>query len=183
MKIYTLLLCFATLTFGWASVSAKPKKTDIPTSKTTNNQLAVIGQIESVSFSKEKIQLDARIDTGAETSSLSAKNIERYERDGKKWVRFKMLHTDKKKWVTVERPLSRIVSIKRHGAEPLNRPVVSMLMSIGDIKCRCEFSLTDRSSYEFPVLIGRNFLNGRAMVDVSRKRVAHPLSKEESNEN
>jgi len=178
MKIHRILLYFAMAAFGLASVSAKPEKKSA-------SKLTVIGEIESVSFLEKKLQLDARIDTGATTSSLSAKNIEIYERDGKKWVRFDMptVKDPKGKWVKVERKLTRIVPIKRHGAEPLNRPVVSMLVAIGDIKCRCEFSLTDRSAYEFPVLIGRNFLSGRALVDVSRSRVAHPLSKEESNEN
>lgn len=143
-------------------------------------KLQVIGEIESLTLEKEKVQFKARIDTGAQTSSISAVNIQRYERDGKKWVRFEINDPAKKKTIKMERPLSRIVSIKRHGAPPVDRPVVYLVVSIGSIKCRCEFSLTDRSKYEFPVLIGRNFLSGRAMVDVSRKHLAHPMSQEKS---
>ncbi|NWK57603.1 ATP-dependent zinc protease [Verrucomicrobiaceae bacterium N1E253] len=143
-------------------------------------KMAVIGEIESLTLEKEKVQFQARIDTGAQTSSISAINIQQYERDGKKWVRFEINGGPDDQAIKMERPLSRIVQIKRHGADAVERPVVYLIVSIGNIKCRCEFSLTDRSKYEFPVLIGRNFLSGRAMVDVSRKHLAHPISKEES---
>ena len=145
--------------------------------------ITVIGEIESVTLVKDKFQLLARIDTGAQTSSLSAQKIEQYERDGKKWVRFEVANLATKKKVQFERPLSRMVSIKRHGASAVNRPVVNLIVAMGPIKCVCEFSLTDRSKYEFPVLIGRNFLSGRAVVDVSRKHAVHPVSKEDSDEN
>lgn len=147
------------------------------------SSLTVIGEIESVTLVTEKFQLSARIDTGAQTSSLSALNIKHYERDGKKWLRFQVKNPVTGKLIQMERRLSRIVKIKRHGAPPAERPVVFLVVAIGKIKCRCEFSLVDRSSYEFPVLIGRNFLSGRAVVDVSRKHVAHPVSAEDSHEN
>lgn len=155
-----------TTSLGWAE------------SKKKSEPLTVIGEIESVTLEKEKFQLLGRIDTGAQTSSITALKIEKYERDGKKWVRFEVPNTTTKKMVKFERPLTRTVSIKRHGASSVDRPVVNLLVSIGTIKCRCEFSLTDRSAYDFPVLIGRNFLSGRAVVDVSRKHAAHPSAQE-----
>lgn len=147
------------------------------------SEMTVIGEIESVTLVKDKFQLLARIDTGAQTSSISAQKIEKYERDGKKWVRFEVMNVATKKMVKFERPLSRIVSIKRHGASALDRPVVNLAVAMGPIKCVCEFSLAVRSKYEFPVLIGRNFLSGRAVVDVSRKHAVHPVTQEESDEN
>jgi hypothetical protein len=174
MKTKFLLIgLMAVTTSSTMTAWAEPQKKSEP--------LITIGEIESVTLQKEKFQLLGRIDTGAQTSSITALNIEKYERDGKKWVRFEVPNTATNKNVKFERPLTRIVSIKRHGAPPVARPAVKLLVSIGTIKCSCEFSLTDRSSYEFPVLIGRNFLSGRAVVDVSRKHVTHPSSNEETN--
>jgi hypothetical protein len=166
----TLLMLCCLMAMSSPLVSAAPK----------SQSLTVIGEIESVTLEKEKFQLLGRIDTDAETSSITALKIERYERDGKKWVRFEVPNTTTKKRVLFERPLTRVASIKRHGAPPVDRPVVSLLVSIGEIECSCEFSLTDRSSYEFPVLIGRNFLSGRAVVDVSHKHITHPSSQGKS---
>ncbi len=42
---------------------------------------------------------------------------------------------------------------------------------MGSINEVTEVSLADREKFEFPVLIGRNFLEGEAVVDVSRKFV------------
>jgi len=186
MKIHYLLLTVTAMFLGLAHTNAQPKKSANASKKSSSaTKLTIIGEVESISFLKQNVQLDARIDTGATTSSLRAINIEHYERDGKKWVRFEMPTTKdpKGKWIKVERPLARIIPVKRHGAEPLHRPVVSMLVSIGDIKCHCEFSLTDRKGFEYPVLIGRNFLSGRALVDVSQNYLANPINKEKSNEN
>lgn len=86
----------------------------VPEKKTKS--LATIGEIESVTLEKAKFQLLGRIDTGAQTSSITALKIERYERDGKRWVRFEVPNTTTKKMVKFERPLTRVASIKRYGA-------------------------------------------------------------------
>ena len=95
---------------GVAYTNAQPKKLTKTSKKSSDTtKLKIIGEVESISFLKKNIQLDARIDTGATTSSLRAVNIEHYERDGKKWVRFDMPTTNhpKGKWIKVERPLIR----------------------------------------------------------------------------
>jgi hypothetical protein len=43
-------------------------------------------------------------------------------------------------------------------------------VTIGTIKQRIEVNITDRTNYEFPMLIGRNFLKDIAVVDVSQER-------------
>jgi hypothetical protein len=174
MKLRVLLLCILSATAGFSV--AEPQKKSKPVAP-EQSKLIVLGQIETATLDEEKISLLARIDTGAETSSLNAQKIEHYERDGKKWVRFEIPSPNKKKPIVVERKLARTVEIKRHGVAPTHRPVVYMTITIGEIHCRCEFSLTDRSKFEFPILIGRNFLSGRALVDVSLKHAAHPINK------
>lgn len=149
-------------------VAAKPAMPEI-------GDMLVIGEAEFIYVREAKMKLRARIDTGATTSSISAINIKRFERDGKKWVRFVIPLKDGKTSQLIERPITRIAEIKRHGAESMERPVVTLQVSIGSIKTKSEFSLTDRSAFEYPVLIGRTFLSGRAVVDVSQKYVTSPM--------
>lgn len=151
--------------------------------KKANQSLPVIGAVETLTLVKVAIRVPARIDTGAETSSLGAVGIQPFERDGKGWLRFQVKDQGTGKLTELESPLERKVKIKQHGALASERFVVSLLVSIGNIKQKCEFSLVDRTDYEYPALIGRNFLNGKAMVDVSREHITHPIDQGEKNAN
>ena len=131
----------------------------------------VVGALEMIGFDTLGIELEARIDTGATTSSLSASNVQKFERDGKEWVSF-VLYNAQGKSVTVERQLARTVIIKRHGEEALDRPVVKLQMTIGKVSMLAEFSLTNRSKFTYPVLIGRNVLTDLIIVDVSHEHIA-----------
>ncbi|WP_236890374.1 ATP-dependent zinc protease [Desulfoluna limicola] len=138
--------------------------------------LRVIGEVEPVTLMTPGITMPARIDTGATTSSLDASDIKRFERDGKKWVRFMVTDRRSGEKKQMECPLSRSVKIKRHGEESLERPVVKVKAMMGDVELVREFSLTDRSEFEYQILIGRNVLEGEFVVDVNRKNVTSPMS-------
>ncbi|GAA5316388.1 MAG: ATP-dependent zinc protease [Candidatus Pelagadaptatus aseana] len=129
----------------------------------------VIGEVEWVSVMPEGLRQKARIDTGAQTTSIGVIATQRFERDGKPWVSFAVKDRETGKMIEMKRPLVRIAKIKRHNAEPLERLVVSLDLTMGDIAQTAEVTLADREQFEFPVLIGRNFLDGAAVVDVSKK--------------
>lgn len=132
------------------------------------NDRLIIGRVETVLIAPEKIKLKARIDTGAGISSLHASNLIEFERDGKDWVKF-TIPTSKTESIALEQPVKRFVAIKQHSGEPQRRPVVLMSLTLGPIHEQIEMTLTDRSDYLYDVLIGRNFLRDRAIVDVSKK--------------
>ncbi len=50
--------------------------------------LPIVGGVEWVLVEPAGLQLEARIDTGAETTSIHAENIQLVEKDGKRYVRF-----------------------------------------------------------------------------------------------
>lgn len=131
--------------------------------------LVIIGEAESVSFKSKNLHLNARIDTGAQTSSLGVMKLAQFERDGKKWLSFSIKSPDSNKTINFERPVQRTVLIKRHGAESIRRQVVTLKITLSGIEMEREFSLTDRSQFKFPVLIGRNVLRGKYLVDVNRR--------------
>lgn len=140
--------------------------------KAASGSLQIIGSVEHVAVDSTGVKARARIDTGAKTSSIHAEEVVEFERDGKAWVRFQFNAEEEQEVVTIERPVARRVLIKRHGFDPQRRYVVTLGLSIGEIKEIVEVTLSDRSDFEFPVLIGRNFLTDNAAVDVSRQFVA-----------
>ena len=129
----------------------------------------IIGEVENVTLKSKDLRLKARIDTGAQTSSLGVASQQPFERDGRKWLRFSVKIPGSGNTVEFEEPVVRSVKIKRHGAEGMERPVVKLQIMLGNLEMKKEFTLADRSQYEFPVLIGRNVLGGKYLVDVNRK--------------
>ena len=149
---------------------AKPEKI-----KSGADKLIVIGEAEYITIKPDNIRLTARIDTGATTSSIHATEIKQFERDGKKWVHFNLIQKSGEK-VEFKRRLLRTIEVKRHGMDQQSRPVISLQTTMGPIVKSSQFSLTDRSQFKFPVLIGRSFLKGTALVDVNRDYILSPLS-------
>jgi hypothetical protein len=133
----------------------------------------VLGQTEWVYVSTVKRNFKARVDTGATTASISATNIERFERDGEKWVRFNLEHKKNTEPQTIEAKIVRFVSIiqANNPEEQESRLVVSLHVRIGGVVGETEFTLTDRAHMEYSILIGRTFVQDLAVVDVSKEYV------------
>ncbi|MDD4350518.1 MAG: RimK/LysX family protein [Opitutales bacterium] len=123
------------------------------------------GWVEWVCFQPETIQLKAKVDTGARTSSLHAYDLIEFERDGKKWVRFHVEHQKSGELLEIERPVVRYLKVIQHEDEPQKRPVVEMEIRMGPFHEKAEFTLIDRSNFVYQVLVGRNFLKGLVLVD------------------
>ena len=144
-------------------------KTPPPAKTGGELNLPIIGEVEDVMVEPPGMILEARIDTGAESSSMHAENIHMVERDGISYVRFTVLDPKTNKQVEMERKRQRTVRIKRQTGDFERRYVIKLWLSMGNIKEMVEVTLTDRSDFEFPLLIGRNLLTDTAIVDVSRK--------------
>lgn len=128
--------------------------------------LEVIGGVEPVYFLPLSAPIEARIDTGAETSSVGVTNMRTFERDGEKWVGFDI------NGAHFEKRVRRKVTIRRaEGNE--QRVSVNMDVKIGGELINAEFTLADRSKFEYRGLIGRNILSGRFIVDSSLEHTLH----------
>lgn len=160
-----------------------PKPAPRPVQATNVNDTAfqdkqVVGEKEQVLLNDLDIKLLARIDTGATTASLDARDIRTFERNGEEWVRFIVYHPDTRAPVEVERKRVRRVHIVQSSTEePERRPVVEMRITLGKVTQNAEFTLADRSSLEFPMQVGRNILRDVMLVDVSRSEIAPPIEK------
>ncbi|NMY74555.1 MULTISPECIES: ATP-dependent zinc protease [Pseudomonas] len=123
------------------------------------------GRYEYIKLPEIGETLQAKMDTGALTASLSAKNIETFTRDGEPWVRFQ-LATKGASDKVYEHKVARISKIKSRADEDddkeepasAKRPVVDLEMCLGNVKRTVEVNLTDRSSFNYPLLIGAKAL-------------------------
>ncbi len=143
-----------------------------PACKETKRDIAVLGSVERVEVDETGLIVKARVDTGAKTSSLSARDLVDFERDGKSWVRFQFDPGENAPAVTIEKPVERRVRIKQHDDDSQRRYVVEVRLRVGEIEDIVEVTLSDRSGFEHPILIGRNFLTDNALVDVARQYIA-----------
>lgn len=131
----------------------------------------IFGRLEWLNIRGIDDRLKARIDTGATTSSLHAQDIVEFERDGKRWVRFKTLGESEQP-SELEMPVARYIRVRQASSSQLERrPVVELPVNLGRVEQVAEFSLTDRKDMLYPALLGRAFFMDIAVVDVARKFV------------
>ncbi|MBK1886692.1 ATP-dependent zinc protease [Marinobacter sp. DY40_1A1] len=132
----------------------------------------IVGEVENFYLAGPGLIYKARIDSGAETSSIDARNITRFERDGSNWVRFDVPVPGTKDFVTLEKEISRRVKVIQASADGAERRVVVELQfSIGDHQQVAEFTLSDRSNLTYQALIGRNVLRDVMLIDVGKEYV------------
>lgn len=172
------LLLFQTTSYAQNMLDATPMIEQNSTFENLNTEKPdakmIIGEVENIRLFPPDIVLKARIDTGAKTTSIDARNITPFERDGKEWVRFVCID-EKKKEHTLERKVIKTVQIKRHGEDAQDRYVVNMRIVLGSVSQLIHVNLNDREAYKYPVLIGRNFLRDYFIVDVAKKYQLKPM--------
>jgi hypothetical protein len=130
--------------------------------------LPIVGAIEWVRIEPAGLLLESRMDTGAVTTSVHADNIQLVEKEGKRYVRFVLTDPNSDEKVEQELRLRRRVLIKQSGLPDTRRYVVRMWVTLGETRSRIDVNLSDRTGFEYPLLIGRNFLTDSMIVDVSR---------------
>lgn len=144
-----------------------------PNASLSDTHLSVIGWIESVRIFPEDFYVQAKIDTGADNSSLDVIDWKYFDRKGTEWVRFSIRNNDDQKQ-DFERPLLRNTRIKRKQSGALIRPVVQMWLCIGDRKFLAQVNLAKRENFKYRMLIGRSYLKGRFLVDSAKRLTISP---------
>src|SRR5690625_2860990 len=140
----------------------------------------ILGVNETVYLADFDLQLDAKMDTGATTSSLSAKEIETFEKDDDSWVRFKLAIEDAPE-DTYEFPVVRSSRIKRRAGDLTSkhkktyseRPIIKLEVVIGKKTEKIEVNLTDRSAFKYPLLVSAKALTKlKFIIDPSEEFLA-----------
>jgi hypothetical protein len=136
-------------------------------------ELATAGWVEKAVIIPQDIIIHAKLDTGAETSSINAPDPDYFERDGKQWVRFRVTNRDIES-VMVEEPIVREARIKRHFGGKQTRPVIDLRICVGDVVKKVEVNLVDRTGLNYQLLIGRNYLKDTYLVNSSSTYTLSP---------
>lgn len=154
-----MFLCLLLLSAQVSHVMAKEKK--------------LIGWVEKVKVYPGELGYKAKIDTGARTPSINARNIMEFERDGQTWVRFDLVRKNQAR-ATLELPLVRQATIKRHFGKQQQRHVVMFGICLGGIYRETQVTLVDRSGFLYDLLLGRSFLKNDFIIDPSASFTSAP---------
>lgn len=132
------------------------------------NEKIIVGSEEWVKLPKINLPaIKVRVDSGAKTSSLHAVNIEPFIKDGEHWVRYEVypLQANGKTVIHCESPIIDKRVVKSSSGTKENRYVIKTLLHIADDVWEIELTLTNRDSMGYRMLLGREAMMGRILVD------------------
>lgn len=142
--------------------------------KKKSSKHPVVGWREWVglpNFGVDKIKV--KVDTGARTSALHAHRITKFTKDNATYVRFFVHPTQRKKKPEIE--CTALVvderEVKNSGGKATKRFVIRTQIKVGDATWPIELTLTNRDEMGFRMLLGRQAVRRRFLVDPGRSYV------------
>ncbi len=137
--------------------------------------MEILGTVEDVAVMGEDLVLEARMDTGATSSSINALEQETFERDDEEWIRFEVIDpADEDARITLERPIERTARIRRHSGDPEERHVVRLDLCMGGQRVEADTTLVDRTQLTYQLLVGRSHMAGHILVDSGNEHLRAP---------
>jgi ribosomal protein S6--L-glutamate ligase len=142
-------------------------------------QKKIIGSEEWIRIPELNIPaVKARIDSGAKTSTLHAYNMQTFEDNGKEYVRFDVHPVQHNRRISV-RCKAELVGrrvIKSSSGDRQRRYVIKTPITLGGETWDIEVTLTNRDNMGYRMLIGREAMRGRYIVDPEQKFIFGNLS-------
>lgn len=143
----------------------------------------IIGRKERIHFVGHGLKnMIAKVDTGAYSSSLHCNITEIFKKHGVEYVKFiPLVYKNRvKNSKEIEAPVSKKKTVKSSSGHAEERYFIKLEVQMNGHSVITEFSLTDRSNMRHTILLGRKFLKGHYIVDVSRKFVFSKKKKKKS---
>jgi hypothetical protein len=129
----------------------------------------IVGRKETISIlDLELFDLDAKVDTGADSNALHCDDIKIDEQGFVQFVLLDEIHPAYH-GKQIKMPLYKVKRVKSSNGQVQERPSIKVTVDFFGKKYKTIVSLTNRSDMKFPMLIGRKFLSGKFLVDVSQK--------------
>jgi len=132
------------------------------------DNLKIIGSEEWCVFNELGIPaIKARVDSGAKTSSIQATNIKIVSKGGQEWVKFEVSPLQENRSIAIEcqaRLIARRM-VKSSSGISEERLVIKTPITLGDATFDIELTLANRDTMEFRMLLGREALNERFIVN------------------
>ena len=142
----------------------------------------IVGSEEWCSFPDAGLPaIKARVDSGAATSALHAINILPFEREGRTWVSFEVhpLHGDRSVVVRHEAPVLAQREVRNTSGAVETRYVIRERLVLGDQSWEVELTLANRDAMGYRMLLGRQAMVGRILVDPAGSHRLREISAEE----
>ena len=142
----------------------------------------VVGSEEWCSFPSLSIPaIKARVDSGAKTSSIHAFNIQAFTRNSQAWVSFEVhpIQNDRKTTVRCESPVVDRRYVKSSSGNREKRYVISAPVQVGGDIWEIELTLSNRDSMGFRMLLGREAMGERMLVDPASSFCLGEIAKSE----
>jgi ribosomal protein S6--L-glutamate ligase len=146
----------------------------------TDNKV-VLGSEEWCSFPELGIPaIKARVDSGAKTSALHAINIAPFVKNDSNWVKFDInpIQNNVRTIIHCEAPLIDKRIVKSSSGFREQRYVIQTTLKLGNETWNIEMTLTNRDSMGFRMLLGREAMIGRAIVDPEKQYLLEAPSEE-----
>ncbi len=142
----------------------------------TKPKLQIIGSTDCIDFIDAEIEnLPCKIDTGAAISAIHAYRIRIIEKDGVEFLAFKLLDKKHPNFNNKEILTNNFSEkrIKNSFGEAETRYLVKLKIKVFDKIYNTSFTLTNRKQMAYPVLLGKKFLKGKFMVDVTQQNLSY----------
>jgi hypothetical protein len=126
-----------------------------------------IGREVTVDFGEEIKNVPAKVDTGADSSAVWASDI---FVDQEHVLHFKLFDKGSQYYTGQEHTTKEysVAMTKSSLGEKQLKYRVKLVVTIAGRKIKTGFGLSNRSTHNYPILIGRKTLNGKFLVDVSQ---------------
>jgi len=145
----------------------------------------VIGSEEWCSFPELGVPaIKARVDSGAKTSSIHAFNIQPFRREGCAWVSFEIhpIQNNRRTVIRCEKPVVDKRVVKSSSGSSETRFVILAELKLNDQAWDVELTLANRDSMGFRMLLGREAMLDRLIVDPSLESTLGEVSDEQIKE-
>ena len=131
-------------------------------------------------------EIKAKIDTGARSSALHAFNIQKFQENSTEMVHFQVhpYQRDSHRTVSATAEVLEWRQVRSSGGHTQLRPAILTVIELGGQQWQIELTLTNRDVMGFRMLLGRQAIRRRFLVDSGRSFLqTHPLKVTANNEN
>jgi hypothetical protein len=134
-------------------------------------ELTIIGWREKLALPSLAIEeIKAKIDTGARSSALHAFDLHKFFRYGQEMIKFKVHPRQRDTHTTIEAEAKILEyrEVRNSGGHAQLRPVIETMVKLGEYQWPIELTLTNRDVMGFRMLLGRQAVRKRFLIDAGK---------------
>ena len=134
-----------------------------------------IGLTDFISMPEAGISnIPCKVDTGADTNAIHCERVRIRVMDGKEFLSFKLLDRKHPLYSGIEMNIEQFkeIRVKSSFGDYEYRYQVELPFKLFNKNYTAAFNLSNRKNMKYPVLLGRKFLAGSFIVDVSKRNLS-----------